>query len=360
MTIAQSQDGYLTFTIPTDANNPEVSLPNISDYVGLLNDELLANSMVNRHGLITNASIQGVFTEVKPNKFGIILAPEFSPLIFRGQNNDYPFMPASQRYELSDGKERIRHSIDWIKKQEFIKLISNTPYYTRAQLFKILDYNYEMDMEAVAKHYNYVSDYLDVSRNMMIAYFFAYTYVDNEKNQLLPIEDFEKYSPTLYIGNIKKLHDNYPKSVSKMGFQTMLRSKAQSTMSIDVSENADGIKDTFIKIELPKNPIVAKNVFAQYEGGNLIFPADYATRCAVQVRSHKTIQEEFIYKYCEETSTDSNWLINEYKKMGLEIINQDWDIPEQARYIINREIDEYIIPFLNSSIIFRGIKRIQK
>lgn len=357
MAILQGQDGYLTFNIPADAKNPDISLPTMGDYVNLLNDSELANSLVNRHGLITTNEVQGVFVEQSPVKFKIILAPEFSPIVYRGQNNDYPFMPSSKRYELADGKERVRHSIDWIKKNEFTKLFDKTPYCTRTQLFKVLNYNYEVDLEAISKLYNYFSDYLDVTRNIMIAYFFAYTYFDNEKRQILPIEDFEKYSPTLYVGNLNELYKSAPESVNKMGFQPTIRAKIQQTMSINVSENGELIKGLFKKIELPKNPIVARNVFNQFEGGKLIFPSDYASRCAVQVREHPTLQEELIDKYCDETSTDRNWLRGELKKIGFELINQPWDIPEQARYMINREIDEYIIPYLNSSFIYRGVKR---
>ncbi len=357
MAIIQSEDGYLTFAIQSDVNNPDVLLPRIDEYIDLLNEAELANSLINRHGLVSNSDVQGIFVETKPNKFGMILGPEFNPLIYRGQNNDYVFMPTSQRYELADGQERIRHSIDWIKKQEFLKLISNTPYCTRTQNFRVLNYNYEVDLEAVAKHYNYQSDYLDITRNIMVAYFFAYTYLDRVKNQVLPIEDFDKYSPTLYVGNLKELYAAVPESVQKIGFQPMLRPKVQQAMSINVSQNADTIKGLFKKIELPKSPIVARNIYSQFEGGKFIFPSDYMSRCAVQIREHGTLQEEMIEKYCDETGTDRNWLRGEYRKMGFELISQSWDIPEQAKYMINREIDEFIIPYFNSSIIYRGVKR---
>lgn len=357
MAIIQSEDGYITFSIPTDAKNPDIVLPTLSEIIDLMNDEELAHSLINRHGLVTNNEVQGTFVEMKPNKFGIMLGQEFNPLIFRGSNNDYVFMPNSQRYELADGQERIRHSIDWIKKHEFLKLVSNTPYCTRTQRFKVLDYNYEVDLEAIAKHYNYMSDYLDITRNMMVAYFFAYTYLDSERNQVLPIDNFEKYSPTLYIGNLKELKKQTPKTVEKIGMQPVLRAKVQQSMSINVAEDGEKIKSLFKKIELPKNPAVARNIFAQFEGGKLLFPADYMTRCAVQIREHGTLQEEMIERYCDETKTDITWLRSEYKKMGFELINQPWDIPEQAKYMINREIDEFIIPYLNSSFIFRGVRR---
>lgn len=357
MAILQGEDGYLTFSIPTDKNNPDISLPKMSEYVNLLNDNDLANSLVNRHGLITTTEVQGVFVETSPNKFGIVLGPEFNPIIYRGQNNDYPFMPSSKRYELADGNERVRHSIDWIKRNEFIKLLSNTSYCTRTQRFKVLDCNYDVNCEAFANLYNYVTDYIDVTRNMMVAYFFAYTYFDEKTARILPVKDFGKYSPTLYVANLRELYSTVPESINRIGLQPSIRAKVQQTMSINVQDNKDLVKGLFKKIDLPKNSLIAKNVFNQFNGGSLIFPSDYASRCALQIRGHRTLQEEFIDKYCDETSTDKNWLRGELKKLGFELINQPWDIPEQARYMINREIDEFIIPYLNSSFIYRGVKR---
>jgi len=357
MAIIQGEDGYLTFSIPIDSKNPDVVLPKLYEHIELMNDEQLANSLINKYGLVTTNEVLGTFIETRPNKFGLMIGSEFNPLIYRGANQDYVFMPTSQRFELADGQERIRHSIDWIKKHEFLTLVSKTPYCTRTQKFKVLDYNYEVDLEAIAKHYNYMSDYLDITRSIMVAYFFAYTYFDKEKRQILPIDDFDKYTPMLYVGNLKDLKNNTPQAIEKIGFQPVLRAKVQQSMSINFSVDGEKIKNQFKKIELPKNLTIARNVYAQFEGGKLLFPPDYMTRCAVQIREHGTLQEEMIERYCDVTKTDRNWLRSEYKKIGFELINQSWDIPEQAKYMINREIDEFIIPYLNSSFIYRGVRR---
>lgn len=357
MAIVQDTDGYSTFIISKDANIPDITLQSFKSFIDLLNDTDLAYSLINHAGMVTSPEVQGVFVKKQNNKLGIILGQEFNPIVYRGQYNDYPFMPSSQRYELFDGNERIRHSIEWIKKNEFIRLILNTPYYKRTREFKVLDCNYEFDMEAVAKQYNYVSDYIDVTRNIMIAYFFAYTYWNKDENQLLPIENFENYSPMLYVGSLRDLYYKAPYSVENICFQTMLRAKAQQTMSLNVSTNRDYIKSLFKKIELPKNPVIAKNVFEQFKGGELLFPNDYATRCAAQIKNFRTLQEDLVVKYCEQTATDEEWLRGEYKKLNYELINQIWDIPEQARSMINREIDEYILPYLNTGFLLRGIRK---
>ncbi len=358
MAVFQGNDGYLTFSIQANQDNQDMFLLSSRDYIGLLNDDDTAYSLINKNGLITTADVQGTFVSTSDGVFTIAAGNEFNPLVYRGQNKDYDFIPSSKRYELSNGEERIRHAIDWIKKKEFLTLFVTTPYSKRIENFKVLDCNYKFDLEAVAQNYNFVSDYLDMTRNLMAAYFFAYTYVDAKTGKIVPVEDFSEYSPTLYIANIAKLYEYAPEAVQSIGMQALLRPKTQFTMSLNVGENFD-IKSLFKKVELPKNPAVSRNLFAQFRGGEMLFPSDYLSRASLQIRSYKVLNEGLVNQYCAETSTDQKWLVDELKKLGYELVNKPWEIFEQARYMINREIDEFIIPFMNSNVAFRGCKKAQ-
>ena len=346
----------LSFDILECEKDSEKYLQSFENYINLLNDSALANSLINCEGTVTSPDIQGVFVKSNNGKMRIMLGQEFNPVIYRGQCNDYPFMPSSLRYELFDGNERIRHSIEWIKKNEFIRLISRTPYNLRLKDFKILNCSYEFDMEAVAKQYNCVSDYIDVTRNIMVAYFFAYTYWDSEKNQIRPIETFEFNTPMLYIGSIKELYYKAYDAVSNIGFQAITSAKAQQTLSLNTVKNYDYIKSLFKRIELPKNFEIARNVYDQFEGGRLLIPQDYASKYSEFIRGQKTLQEDLVYEYCELTKTDEEWLTGEYDRLGYKLITQEPDISDLAYNAINKEIDEYILPYLNSRFIFRETK----
>ena len=232
-----------------------------------------------------------------------------------------------------------------------------TPYIRRAREFKVLDFSYDIDMEAIAKHYDVVSDYLDVTRDLMTALFFAYTYFDKEKGKNLPIPEFGYNTPYLYVADMKELFDKATDSVKNIGFQPVPRAKAQQTMSIDVSGNFDYIKSLFKKVELPKNPAISKYIYNKFEEGRLLFPDDYASECAKRVSELRTLRVDLFIKYCEETETDKVWLSGEYKKLGYQLGSQPLDISEQEKIKVNKEIDELIIPYLNDGFIFRGIKK---
>ena len=211
-------------------------------------------------------------------------------------------------------------------------------------------------MESVAKHYGYVSDYLDVTRDLMTALFFAYTYFDKDSQQILPFPDFKYNTPYLYIGNLNELYLKAQNCVKDIGFQPFPRAKAQQMMSINVSNDFDYIKSLFKKVELPKNPSIAKYVYNIFDGGKLLIPEDYASNCARQVKGFKTLQKDLFEKYCEDTKTDIVWLAGECKKLGYEFVNEPFDIQDGARSTINKEIDEIILPYLDDGFIFRGIK----
>ena len=357
MATEQLQDGLLTFNIPISEDSQNITLPKFEEYLNFLNVPELADCIINKLGMLTHKEFNGSFTQSKSGKFRVIVGSEFNPIIYRGQNNDYPFMPSSKRYELFDGNERVRHSIEWIKKQEFIQLISATPYIKRAKEFKVLDFTYDIDTEAISKHYDLVSDYLDVTRDLMIALFFAYTYFNKEQGKILPLPAFDYNTPYLYVGDIKELYDKAQASVKDIGFQPVPRAIAQKMMSINVSGDFDYTKSLFKKIALPKNPAISKYIYDKFEEGRLLFPQDYASECAKQIKERKTLQVDLIEKYCEETKTDKVWLNGEYKKLGYQPVNQSCEILKQEEERINKEVDEHIIPFIDNGFIFRGIKK---
>ena len=354
MVTEQCAEEKRNFCISPEGKFSDVSLQSYEEYISLLNDLDYGTALINREGTITSPDIMGVFVKKNNGNFGIMLGQEFNPTVFRGQCNDYPFMPSSKRYELFDPNERIRHSVQWIKKKEFQRLIASTPYYSRTKEFEVLGHKYEYNMEAIAKQYNLVSDNIDVTKNLMVAYFFAYTYWDEKTNERRPLEGFDYNTPMLYIGSIRDLYYKAPKTVEDLSFQAITSAKAQQTLSLNVDENWDYVKTLFRKVELPKNVKIARELYEQFEGGRRLLPPDYASKCAGMINDNKPLSDDLVTEYCELTTTDEVWLRGEYEKLGYELTDERITLSEQAYNMINKEIDDYIIPYLNSHFIFRG------
>ncbi len=355
MSVIQGNDGKLKFIISANKNGPSGRIMSLGEYIELLNDDYTAGVMINNKAQVSTPDIMGSFVRLSDNGFGIILGNEFNPLVYRGLNNDLCFMPTSLRYELFDGNERIRHSIERMKKQEFISLISRTAYCARSKTFEVYGNKYRLDPESIAKLYNFVSDCIDVTRDILVAYFYAYTYIDKEKNQVMPVKDFSYHSPTLYVGNLRRIYNELPQTMANMSFHPFVRAKVQQSMSLNTAENYNRLKELFIKVDLPKNPDIAEYIYNRFDGGKALFPGDFAARTAVKIRNDKILQINLFKQYCDETNTDAKWLREQLIKLGYEFDYSPRTLTEDDEYMINREIDEIIIPYIDSQIKLRTI-----
>ena len=352
--ISRDENGFLILDIPATDNNEGKSLPNTCFYFNTLNAESFAFANIDSYGCITNPTrFDGVFIENNPEEFGVILGHEFSPFIFRGQNKDYPqFIPTANRYKLQEEDGQLKHCIDWVKKQEFLQLFKNTPYFERCQKFRVLNCKFKFDLDAVAQHYEFMSHYIDITKDLFVALFFVYTY--QKDGQYYPINDFENYSPTLYIGNLAKIYKQYPECLKVIGFQALLRPHLQKAMAIEIKKEYV-IKPLFEKIELPKNYAFACEVFNKTNGGKNLFPNDFISNVALQIKREKMFNIEYLKEYCNLYKQDFNQFAKKLENKGYSTTRESWQIPMHTWYKINREIDDKIIPYLNDRIAFRGI-----
>ena len=324
-------------------------------FVLSLNDEMMPYYNINNWGAYNdNKQFDGFFVETNTNEFGIILGNEFNPFIYRGQNKDFPtFKASADRYDFSKTEDIVQKCIDYVKKQEFLALFKITPYYLRCQKFKVLNCSFKFDLEAVAQHYDFISNYLDITRDLMIALFFAYTYRDKKNGNYYPITDFNKYSPTLYIGNLSNIYKNYPNNVKIIGFQSLLRPHLQKAMAIKI-DNSNNIKDLFTKVELPKNAVFSNEVFHKMNEGKSLFPLEFMNNISKEITINKNLQSKYVKEFCETENQKHEMIQNELKNSGYTITDKEWEIPKNVRYYMNKDIDE-MIGYLNHKIGFRKV-----
>lgn len=152
----------------------------------------------------------GCFVKVD-NRAKIMLGNELDLRIFRGQNKPYPLIPSFQRLD------EVHRCIAYIKREEFKAFFKLTPYFQILSKMSILGTYFEFDLDAIAQHYGFATNYLDITTNEQVARFFAYTYYKNGK--YYPIADFKGYKPTLYT-TLSIIFYGNSKSLVPAGFQT--------------------------------------------------------------------------------------------------------------------------------------------
>ena len=355
MAIISDENNNKTFCIKETSEREGISLPTAKEYFLMLNKESYALSDINTWGGYTDPNRYDVFfINNNPNEFGVIIGHEFSPFIYRGQTHNKPFVPTANRFRFWKKEDKINKCIAWVKKQEFIQLFKDTPYYARCQNFEVLNCKFRFDMEAIAQHYGFISNYLDITRDLFVALFFAYTYVD-ENGQYKPIDNFRKYKPILFVGNLKKIFSKYPNCLKIIGFQALLRPCVQKAMAIEILKK-EKIKPLFEKIKLPKSYAIACEIFKRANGGLNIFPKnDIIYHCAKQIKERKSLDIEYINQFCELYKYDIEKIKIELQNKGYEFTAEKWGIPDVIIKAINKEIDTGIIPYINDRIAYRGV-----
>ena len=350
--INYDENGFKILDIKYDGSK---TLYPLRAFILSLNDEKTPHSNINNWGAYADSNVvDGIYVETSQNHFGIVLGEEFNPFIYRGQNKDFPtFKASAHRYDLLKPGTIVDKCIDYVKKQEFLDLFKITPYYERCQKFKVLNCSFQFDLEAVAQHYDFVSNYLDITRDFMVALFFAYTYKDKASGNYCPITDFNEYSPTLYIANLSKIYEHYPNNLKIIGFQSLLRPHLQKAMALEINDNSD-IKSLFETVELPKNAVFSNEIFHKMNEGKALFPNEFMNNTSTEILRNKELQTKYIHEFCNKEKLDYNRLLTDINKRGHIITDKEWGIPTSAWYYMNKEIDD-MISYLDHRIGFRGV-----
>ena len=215
----------------------------------------------------------GEYIKTAEDKFKIFLNPTgFSSYVYRGEHKEYEYLEPSLQRALRNGEtDKIQTT------KNFIAALKKCPIYTYFnQPVKCGDerLTFDIDAEAIAQHYGFVSNYLDLTRDEDVAKFFAYTYVDGETGGYKLIENFEQYTPTLYRAHISDIYSRY--GCEPIGFQPFLRPIKQWALAVNLGENYKNAKDLFESYKLT-DVEEAKRIFDNYKGGELLFPKEPMT-----------------------------------------------------------------------------------
>lgn len=291
----------------------------------------------------------GFFVKTGDKQCRIMLGGEFDPCIYRGQNQDFPFEPSFQRAKITQSP--LLHCAEWIKKETFKEVFKETPYFKRLSNMSILGNTFDFDLEALAQHYEFSTNYLDITRDFNVAMFFAYTWTDVHGNYH-PITDFEKFNPHLYITNGSTMNGFMRDNYKIVGFQSALRPVTQLAMAIDMDNTENDTKGFFTKIELPKNAYFSVGVYNSFQKGTALFPQDTLSVIQKDIKTTNFIARDLLHKYCETFSKDINEMTN-LLKQDFEITDKKIIIPAEITEQINKEITLGILPWIKNNIGWR-------
>lgn len=283
---------------------------------------------------------------------------------FRGQNRDYPTFKTSWQKLVTP----FEKCIGWIQKEDFITWFVKTPYF---QHFATrLEFAYKdslpegqgakfcFDFEAIAQHYEFPTNYLDITTKRDVAEFFAYTYKDEKTGLYKPIEDFSIFKPHLYASTASKhLNNPYNTDIRIVGFQPLVRPILQYAMAINFDNPSVDYNREFHKIPLEQNKKKAFEIFDKYKGGEDIFPTnDYAAEAAMLIKE-RIVQEKIInydtfLKYCKEFKQNPDDIGKRLDKKGYLFSNEELLISSETIKDMQKHIDEKLVPWINEFVTY--------
>lgn len=302
-------------------------------------------------GIITDDSKAGYFVRSDNGGAKIILGREFEPSIYRGQNYDYEkFIPSFQREKLV--ADVVKHCVEYVKREEFKQYFTLTPYFQILSGLNIMGRYFEFDLDAIAQHYEFGTNYIDVTKDIKTALFFAYTECANGK--YFPVTDFEKYHPTLYVANFSMLlQENNP--LIPVGFQAVLRPQKQTAMAIAINNTEDNPINKFTKIDLPRRPEIAYGIFNSFNGGKDLFPDEPMKVIEQQIRERNILNKEIFEEYCKKFNKDEaelKRLITPYYKIESSMLPVDSELFVKMK----DEVYNDLIPWIKENIFYRKVQ----
>ena len=333
-------------------------LESISSYKSIIESKQLANpyfihalGSLERERQNTSLAKKNCYPiKVSDDKYRVLVATNPDGYLYRGDNNEW-FMNLSEeekvlhnrdiKSNLIPGLKRFKNkemtAAQWARTNMFIEWLKQSSYYSYLSQVKFGNLYFDPDLEAIAQHYGFCTNYLDFTTDINVAGFFAYTKLVNGKYE--PLTDF-KVHPKLYRIKMCDLAKNNPNSFKIVGFQCAGRAIAQQAFAIDFSKeiNLEGMEE----IILEDNPEKAIEIYNYYHQGNDLFSNDLLTNITNHVfKNKKEISIGSIIKYAQKEKISAPVLIRKLSK-EYKIIEETKRPTEQDNAIIDLDICEWV------------------
>lgn len=260
---------------------------------------LCDDGLYNHFGCYTTPQKDALFPfKVSDKEILLLPAPEFSTLLYRGQNKYFEICkPTLLRAMKSDEK-----NISILQKMEFIQAIKIHPLTKIFQETYLLEkypfpkYKLKIDYEAIAQHYEFKTNHLDFTRDKEIAMFFMTCKYEQNLKKYAPIVDNSigiLYSYDFKLGMLEDKH-----LINPIGFQPFSRPDKQKAFSIAFNKNINfNDFNFFTKEEFVLTKELSEKYFAMFDGGEKLLPKDEVSGLAYQIQQSKYISKDTIEIY---------------------------------------------------------------
>lgn len=320
---------------------------------------LCDDGLMNHFGCHTTPQKDALFPlKVSNSEILLLPAPEFSPFLYRGENSNTRNICKPTLFRNLKPEKKL---IAILKKYEFLHAIKNHPltheFKNRYFLTNYSDFpNYKLkfDYEAIAQHYGFKTNHLDLTRDKNIAMFFMTSkYLLNEK-KYVPISDSSKkgilYTYDFKLGVIQGEH-----SINPIGFQPFSRPDKQKAFSIIFNKNVDFNDFDYLKkeeFELSKK--CCEEYYDMFEGGLKLFPRDEISELSQVIQDSDYISKDTIEYYSIITKMSKKSIVKSLKQNNISITDNKYDFNIHSLELYKKKLFS-ILHDLDNRVKPRGI-----
>lgn len=208
---------------------------------------------------------------------------ELSPMYYRGESGLYDTC-YSNLQRIADEEERL---VWQLKTLDFISLLKRHP-----QIQKGLEQNEYIEFQALAQHYGFPTNMLDLTNDLVVAAYFATHEIDTATGELR--------IKTEGIGRIRYSCEFFvPQGrLVPVGLQLLARPGKQSAFGIFLGEKEDyavSSASVQFKHSLQENQKLHQSVLG---GPQLFFPDEPVTGLAERIKTAHVVTREAVEAYC--------------------------------------------------------------
>lgn len=318
---------------------------------------LCDDTLINHFGCHSTPQQDALFPlKVSDSKCLLLPAPEFSTLLYRGQNAYFEVCKPTLLRKMNKS-EKLKSIL---KKIEFLSALKTHPltkvFQTKYFLEKYPDipnYKLKIDYEAIAQHYEFKTNHLDFSRDKDVAMFFMTCKYDPKNKKFTPMSDNSfgvLYYYDFKLGILQNIH-----SLNPIGFQPFSRPDKQKAFSIVFNKNLNFNYFDFVqkeKIQLTKE--VCEKYYDMFDGGAKLFPKDEISELAYEIQNSNYISKDTIEFYSQSSKTPKKLIMKYLQQSTISVTDNKYSFNISDMDKFNKNLHN-IINNLEDRISPRGI-----
>lgn len=315
---------------------------------------LCDDTLINHFGCHSTPRKDALFPlKVNENECLLLPAPEFSALLYRGQNEYFEVCKStlSRKMTAQDKLKSILQKIEFLSalKTHPLTKVFQTKYFLE-RYPDVPNYKLKIDYEAIAQHYEFKTNHLDFSRDKEVAMFFMTCSYDPKNKKFTPISDDSMGVMYSYDFKLGIIH-----SINPIGFQPFSRPDKQKAFSIVFNKNLNFNDFDFVKkeeIQLTKE--LCEKYYDMFDGGAKLFPKDEISELAYEIQNSNYISKDTIEFYSQTSKISKKVIVKSLEQNGISITDNKYRFNIQDMEKFNNNLQN-IINDLKNRISPRGI-----